>query len=40
MVSTTLIIEREVDDACNIWEASANDKKKGSQASFSSLGKK
>ena len=31
MVSTTLNIEREIDDTHNIWDASANDKKRGSQ---------
>ena len=40
MVSTTLIIEREVDDARSIREAGASDKKIGSQASSSSSGKK
>ena len=35
MVSTTLIIEREVDDARSIRDASASDKKRGSQASSS-----
>ena len=36
MVSTTLIIEREVDDARNIRDVGASDKKRGSQASSSS----
>ena len=36
MVSTTLIIEREVDNAHSIRDASASDKKMGSQASSSS----
>ena len=40
MVSTTLIIEREVDDAHSIRDAGASDKKRGSQASSSGLGKK
>ena len=40
MVSTTLIIEREVDDAHNIRDAGASDKKRGSQASSSGSGKK
>ena len=35
MVSTTLIIERGVDDARSIRDASASDKKRGSQASSS-----
>ena len=33
MVSTTLIIEREVDDARSIRDAGASDKKRGCQAS-------
>ena len=40
MVSTVLIIEREVDDARSIREADASDKKMGSQASSSSSKKK
>ena len=36
MVSTALIIERQVDDARSIQDASASDKKMGSQASSSS----
>ena len=40
MVSTALIIEREVDDTHSIQEVSASDKKGGSQASSSSSGKK
>ena len=40
MVSTALIIEREVDDACSIRDAGASDKKRGSQASSSGSGKK
>ena len=35
MVSTALIIEREVDDACSIRDAGASNKKRGSQASSS-----
>ena len=40
MVSTTLIIEREVDDARSIRDAGASNKKRGSQASSSGSGKK
>ena len=40
MVNITLIIEREVDDARSIRDAGASDKKRGSQASSSSSGKK
>ena len=40
MVSTTLIFEREVDDACSIWDAGASDKKRGIQAYSSRSGKK
>ena len=40
MVSPTLIIEREVDDAGSIRDASASDKKRGSQASSSGSRKK
>ena len=40
MVSTTLIIEREVDDARSIRDAGASNKKSGSQASSSGSGKK
>ena len=40
MVSTTLIIEREVDDTRSIRDVGASDKKRGSQASSSGLGKK
>ena len=40
MVSISLIIEREVDNARIIRDAGASDKKRGSQASSSSLGKK
>ena len=40
MVSTTLIIEREVDDASSIRDASASNKKMGSQASSSGSRKK
>ena len=38
MVSTTLIIERELDDARSIRDAGANDKKRGSQVSSSGSG--
>ena len=40
MVSTALIIEREVNDARSIRDAAASDKKRGSQASSSSSRKK
>ena len=40
MVSTALIIEREVEDARSIRDAGASDKKRGNQASSSSSGKK
>ena len=40
MVSTTLIIKREVDDARSIRDAGASNKKRGSQASSSGSGKK
>ena len=40
MVSTTLIIEREVDDARSIRYAGASNKNRGSQASSSGSGKK
>ena len=40
MVSKTLIIEQEVDDTRSIRDASASDKKRGSQASSSGSGKK
>ena len=40
MVNTSLIIEREVDDARSIRDAGASDKKRGSQASSSGSGKK
>ena len=40
MVSTTLIIEREVNDARSIRDVGASDKKMGSQASSSGSGKK
>ena len=40
MVSTALIIEQEVNDARSIRDVSAIDKKRGSQASSSILGKK
>lgn len=35
-----MTIEREVDDARNIWEAGVKDKKKEGQSSSSSAGKK
>ena len=40
MVSTALIIEREVDDTRSIRDVGASDKKRGSQASSSGSGKK
>ena len=40
MVSTTLIIEREIDDARSIRDAGASDKKRGSQVSSPGSGKK
>ena len=40
MIKTTMAIEREVDDAQSIWDASAKDKRKKIQPSSSSLGKK
>ena len=40
MVSTTLIIEREVDDARSIRDTGASDKKRGSQVFSSGSGKK
>ena len=40
MVSTTLIIKQEVDDAHSIRDVGASDRKRGSQASSSSSGKK
>ena len=40
MINTTFIIEREVNDARSIRDASASDKKRGSQASSSCSGKK
>ena len=40
MVITALIIEREVNDARSIRDASASDKMRGSQASSSGSGKK
>ena len=40
MVSTALIIDREVDDARSIRETGSSDKKRGSHASSSSSGKK
>ena len=40
MVKTVMAIEREVDDARSIWDARVKDKRKESQPSFSSSGKK
>ena len=40
MVSTALIIEREIDDARSIRDVGASDKKRGSQVSSSGSGKK
>ena len=40
MVKTAMAIEREVDDVRSIQDASVNDKRKESQPSSSSLGKK
>ena len=40
MVKKAMAIEREVDDAWNIWVAGVKDKRKEIQPSFSSLGKK
>ena len=40
MVSTALIIKREVDDAHSIRDAGFSNKKRGSQASSSGSGKK
>ena len=40
MVSTTLIIEREVEDTRSIRDAGASDKKRRSEASSSGSGKK
>ena len=40
MVKTTMAIEREVDDARSIWDAGVKDKRKESQPSSSSSGKK
>ena len=40
MVKTTMAIKREVDDACNIWDVGVKDKRKESQPSSSSSGKK
>ena len=40
MISTALIIEREIDDARSIRDAGANDKKRESQVSSSSSRKK
>ena len=40
MVKTTMTIEREVDDARNIQDASVKDKMRESQPSSSSSGKR
>ena len=40
MVRTVVAIEREVDEAQSIWDACASDKRKESQLSSSSSGKK
>ena len=40
MVNTALRIEQEIDDARRIRDASASDKKRGSQISSSGSGKK
>ena len=40
MVRTTMAIEREVDDAQNIWDVGVKDKRKESQPSSSGSGKK
>ena len=40
MVKTTMAIEREVDEAQRIWDVGASDKRKESQLSSSSSGKK
>ena len=40
MIRTAMAIEREVDDAWNIRDAGVKDKRKESQPSSSSLGKK
>ena len=40
MVKTTMVIEREVDDAWNIRDAGVKDKRRESQPSSSSLGNK
>ena len=40
MVKTTMVIEREVDNAQSIRDASVKDKRKESQPSSSSSGKK
>ena len=40
MVKTTMAIEREVDDARSIWDTGVKDKRKESQPSSSSSGKK
>ena len=40
MMKTTMTIEREVDDARNIWDAGVKDKRRESQPSSSNSGKK
>ena len=40
MVRTTMAIERKVDDSLGIWDAGANVKRKESEHSSSSSGKK
>ena len=40
MIKTTMVIEKEVDDARSIRDAGVKDKRKESQPSSSSLGKK
>ena len=40
MVKTTMAIEREVDNARNIWDAGVKDKRRESQPSSSSSRKK
>ena len=40
MVKTTMTIEREVNGLRNIWDVSVKDKRRESQPSSSSLGKK
>ena len=40
MIKTAMVIEREVDDARNIWDVGVKDKRKEIQPSSSSSGKK